>query len=163
VDKGTVVSYEAGNPHTMIGIEERRPDGQIQQWSVEGPILARLKRMAIGADFLKPGDVIEVCGFTLEENFAKERAARTGSSPSRFVHGHMLLMPDGRMQPWGPYGKLDNCVRPGDQRESWVELLNRDPIARALWCAPHRTSVPTRADSKALVDEIDSHLSEPCN
>ena len=161
--RGTVVSYEAVNPHTLIALEEKTPDGRIQQWTVEGPILARLKRMAIGPDFLKPGDVIQVCGFSLEESFAKERAAHIGSSPARFVHGHLLLMPDGRMQPWGPYGKLDNCVRPGDPTESWVEFLNRDRIARDLWCAPHRTSVPTRADAKALVDAIDSRLSEPCN
>ena len=46
----------------MIALEEKREDGQVQQWTVEGPILARLYRMAVAPDFLKAGDVIEVCG-----------------------------------------------------------------------------------------------------
>ena len=60
--KGTVVLYEVVNPHVMIALEEKRADGQVQRWTVEGPNLGRLARYGLGADFLKAGDVIEVCG-----------------------------------------------------------------------------------------------------
>jgi hypothetical protein len=103
--KGSVVRYQPKHPHVMFTLEEREKDGRIQQWSVEGPNLARLHRMAVATDFLKPGDAIEVCGFVLKGPW---------SSPY-FVHGHVLVMPDARMRHWGPYGKLDNCIRPDDR------------------------------------------------
>src|SRR5687767_9065299 len=61
--KGTVVSYVPGNPHTMIGLEQRNDRGETQRLSIEGPILARLGRMNLPADFLRTGDVIEICSF----------------------------------------------------------------------------------------------------
>ena len=90
--KGTVVRYAPVSPHAMIELEERMKDGQAQRWTIEGPFPGRLNRILSlngisggGADFLKPGDQIEVCGF-----FPKRS---TGTSPTddavarRFVHG----------------------------------------------------------------------------
>lgn len=77
-------------------------------------------------DFLRPGDVIQVCGF-----FPK----RSGGTPSnadararRHVHGQLLVMPDGRLQSWGPYGKVEQCVRASDQAETWVSFFERGPV-----------------------------------
>ena len=79
------------------------------------------------------GDVIEVCGFALKEEYSRPSADTDDARP-RFVHGHVLVMPDGHMQSWGPYGKLDNCIRPDDQAQSWLDFLSADPLARGLWC-----------------------------
>jgi hypothetical protein len=158
--KGTVVRYEQVNPHAFIALQERTEDGRIRRWTVEGPILARLNRMGVGKNFLKAGEVIEVCGFPLKENISFRNLSENASgSPRPFVHGHMLVMSDGQMRPWGPYGKLDNCVRPDDPAQRWLNFLNKDPIARDLWCA--RTSLPTSA-SRALVDQINRGLTKPC-
>lgn len=163
--KGTVVRYEPVNPHAFIALEEKRPDGKVRRWTVEGPILARLNRMGVGRDFLKTGDVIEVCGFALKQkkDISMQDSWREtdGSLPS-FVHGHMIVMPEGTLRPWGPYGKLQNCVRPEDQKQSWVNFLDQDPVARDLWCARISSSAPTRADSKTLVDAIDRLIANPC-
>jgi Family of unknown function (DUF6152) len=160
--KGTVVRYEIVNPHTMVEIEERT-EGQVKRWIVEGPVLGRIQRMGVDETLLKDGDVIEVCGFALKEEL---RARRSSSETDRlsppFVHGNMIVMPDGQMQPWGAYGKLENCVRAGDRTQSWLDFLNTDAIARGLWCAGHRSSVPTIAASKALVDEINRLMASPC-
>ena len=161
--KGTVVRYEIVNPHTMIELDERMGDGQVKRWSVEGPILSRIQRMGVDENFLKDGDVIEVCGFAPK---AEVLARRTSIEPdgvsAPFVHGHMLVMPDGEMSPWGPYGKLENCVRPGDQLQSWLDFLNTDSIARDLWCNGYRTTVPTIAASRAFVDDINRLMGRPC-
>ena len=61
--KGTVVLYEPKNPHTMIELDAKNEDGQVERWTVEGPFLGRLARYDLETDFLKAGDVIEVCGF----------------------------------------------------------------------------------------------------
>jgi hypothetical protein len=159
--KGAVVRYEIGNPHTMIELDETTADGQVVRWTIEGPIPGRVERMHVDENLLKRGDVVEVCGFRpksqpLPGGFAPDIARRP------YIHGHLIVMRDGRKQPWGPYGKLNNCVRPGDDAQSWVELLNADTIARDLWCQPLRTSVPTVAAAKSLADEIDPRLASPC-
>jgi hypothetical protein len=160
--KGTVAYYKIVNPHTMIGLEERMEDGQVKRWTVEGPILSRIQRMGVDENFLKNGDVIEICGFRPKAVASGRSAYERGGASVPFVHGHMLIMPDGAMSPWGPYGKLENCVRPDDPLQPWLDFLNTDSIARDLWCNSYRTTVPTIAASKALVDEINRRMGHPC-
>jgi len=156
--KGTVVLYEVVNPHVMVELEERSEDGQVQRWTVEGPNLGRLARYGLGEDFLKAGDVIEVCGFAPKPNEAKSWP------PPRFVHGHLLVLQNGYRQWWGPYGKLDNCVRPGDQAQSWVDFLNANPAIQEHRCNTFTASFPLSAlSSRALVDEINRLVANPCD
>ena len=154
--KGTVVQYVPGNPHAMIELDVRAADGEVQRWSVEGPFPGRLERYHLASDFLKAGDVIEACGFVPKPN-----PERPLPRP-RFIHSELLLMPDGRMRLWGPYGKLDNCVRPNDSKEVWLEFLS-DPMARDLWCNNYvATFALSPLASKPLVDEINAALEPPC-
>ena len=157
--KGAVVRYEIRNPHTVIELDETTADGRAVRWTIEGPIPGRVQRMHVDANLLKVGDVIEVCGFRPKSQspYAPDIATRA------YVHGHLILMPDGRKQPWGPYGKMSNCVRAGDDTQSWVDFLSADAIAFDLWCNGHRqTTVPTIAAATALTDEIDRRLAVPC-
>lgn len=161
--KGTVVNYAAANPHALIALEAPGEDGQVQRWTVEGPAANRLNRMQIGAEFLKGGEVIEVCGFAVkQEILSRPPPAGSGGFPPRFLHGHLLVMPDGRMQPWGPYGKLDNCLRTDDKRQAWVDFLNGDAVARELWCGRTRLPPATSVASADVVDAINRSLATPC-
>lgn len=164
--KGTVVRYAPVSPHTMIELEERAEGGEVQRWTIEGPFPGRLERilsangMSRGAELVKPGDVIEVCGFYPKRTSATSENA--DGSPRRFVHGQALVMPDGRMQSWGPYGKLDNCVRPNDRPEAWVEFLNADALAQQLWCNA-RVFVGFQSTAPpGFVAEVDRQLAKPC-
>jgi hypothetical protein len=70
-------------------------------------------------------------------------------------------MPDGQMQLWGPYGKLENCVRPNDSTQLWLQFLG-NPMARDLWCSSYAAAVPlSPLASKPLVDGINGELA-PC-
>lgn len=102
--KGTVVRYEAINPHALIDLEVHTDSGEIQQWTVEGPRLGRLERLGVDGDFVNIGDIIEVCAF-----FGKEDVTRDSR-----VHGHVIVRPDGQKWQWGPYGRLERCVHPDD-------------------------------------------------
>jgi hypothetical protein len=158
--QGTVVRYEIVNPHTMIELEETTSDGQVKRWSVEGPALWRIERMDVDKAFVREGDVIEVCGFTPKRLL--DSANPNGPRPP-FIHGHLLVKANGERSPWGSYGKMENCVRPGDETDSWVQFLNANAFARVLWCNRYRTTVPTIAASSALVDEINRVLANPCS
>ena len=159
--KGTVVRYEVKDPHVLIALEEKTEDGQVKRWVVEGPNLLRLKRMGVGRDFLKAGDVIEICGFPFKAEITqKARPADGPSLPS--MHGHMVVMPDGRMRLFGPYGKLDNCIRPHDTTQSWVNFLNADPLGREAWCKSRSFVRTPSTPQNALADEIDKLMADPC-
>ena len=170
--QGTVVSYAPIAPHAIIALEESTVDGQVQQWTIEGPFPGRLNRilsangLSTAEGFIKAGDVIEVCGFALKQEVSARRLYPDTDLPTnRFVHGQVIVMPDGHMQSCGPYGKLENCVRPNDRTEQWVDFLNADPLARNLWCgglnAYHKqfATVPP----EALVDEVTHLLDAPCD
>lgn len=156
--KGTVVSYEPVDPHTMIELDTGGEDGR---WTVEGPILSRLARYGLlGKEFLKPGDLIEICGFAPKQEVRDSFASRR---LERFIHGHLLVLSNGQMQLWGPYGKLDNCVRPGDGSRSWLDFLS-NPMARQIWCGQIQAAMPlSPLSSRTLVDEINQQIATPCN
>jgi hypothetical protein len=103
--KGTVVSYQAINPHALIELDVTGPDGSVQRWIVEGPRLLRIEAMELENDFVSIGDVIEVCGF-----FYKNDVSRSSG-----LHGQVVVRPDGQKWQWGPYGRLESCV----PREEW--------------------------------------------
>jgi hypothetical protein len=152
---GTVVRYEPINPHAMLSLEAKRGDGEVQRWVVEGPSLGRLKRMGVGTDFLKVGDAVEVCGFPFKEQFS-------GGVPQPSMHAHVLVMPDGKMRLFGPYGSLVNCVRPNDSTQPWVEFLDRDPLARKAWCDSRDFVRIALIPPKSFVDEISKLMPKPC-
>ena len=163
--KGTVVRYEPISPHTRIELDVEAADGQMQRWTIEGPFPGRLQRilslnkMAADEDFLHAGDVIGVCGF-----FPKRQGEASADAASlHYVHGHVLVMPDGRMQSWGPYGKLDNCVRTDDQPQKWLDFLAADPLAAEHWCQIKRFVGVASTAPPGFVDEIDrQRVGQPC-
>ena len=161
--RGTVVRYQPINPHVLITLEGRQADGQHHQWIVEGPNLARLERMRLDANFLKVGDVIEVCGFPYrKEILAQHASAPDGAAVLPSFHGHVLALPDGRMQPWGPYGTLDLCIRPNDAPQTWIAFLDGDEMAREYWCRSLSSAkVPPQA-SPAFVGAVNAGMSRRC-
>jgi hypothetical protein len=128
--RGTVVRYELGSPHSMIELDVKTAEGQTVRWTLDGPYPGRIQRMHVDETLMKLGDVIEVCGFHYKSQ--RQAHAETGAPLPPFMHADLLVLPSGRMQPWGPYGKLNNCVRPDDDAQSWVDFVNNDAIARQL-------------------------------
>jgi hypothetical protein len=124
--KGTVIRFDPVNPHVRFFLNQTREDGQTQRWVVDGPP----STMRIGPDFLKAGDVIEVCGFVLKEETASQRALpQASSSPTmlgRRLSGHLLVMPNGKRRYWSEYGVFEKCLNPGENRET----LRREAFGR---------------------------------
>jgi hypothetical protein len=150
--KGTVTEFRFSLPHVIFTLQVKGADGHPRTMEVEGPNLARMERMHAGADFLKVGDVMEVCGFHLKQPWYKPD----------FIHGQLLVFPDGHMRHYGPYGKLENCLRPGDTAEKWVRFLHEDAFAMPAWCDSHKRSNVATVAPPGLVAEIDGRLGKAC-
>ncbi len=157
--RGTVVHYEAVNPHTTLVLEAATADGQVQRWTVEGPRLGRITAMGTQPAI---GDTLEVCGFPLKDSVTLRRSSPDPYGMSeRFVHGHALVMPDGHMELFGAYGKLDHCVRTDDDVHVWSEFLNSYRHARAAWCSGLNFNIESTAP-QAVVEEINALMSDSC-
>lgn len=161
--KGTVVGFEPVNPHVMFALEQKGDDGQVQRWTVEGPGLNSFTRAGHGADFLQIGDVVEVCGFDFkEEVLARNSGPDARRSARAFVHGQVLVMADGQMRLFGGYGKLENCIRPDDQIQAWLNFLKTDQRARQAWCNSRVFANFPSLPPRAFVDEINRLMANPC-
>ena len=119
--KGTVIRFDRIAPHARIHIEQK-VGGQTHRWSVDGPAPNSFGRMGIGEDFLKVGDVVEVCGFPVKAEFeAQPAAAPVGANPNgslgRAFSGHLLVMPNGKRRFWSDYGVLEKCLLPGESAQ----------------------------------------------
>jgi hypothetical protein len=161
--KGTVVRYEAVNPHAFFALDVVGASGEVQRWNVEGPSLSRLSRLGLAADALRVGDVVEVCGFPPKEQWIGQYEGGYGPGAARVMHGHLLFRADGRMHLWGSYGKLINCVQEADGAERWADFLRSNTMARDTWC---RTQGGIFGDEtlppEVLLSAIESALPEPC-
>ena len=159
--KATVVRYDRVNPHTRIMLEETTEQGQTIAWIVEGPPLFRLVQRGTESE-VTIGDFIAVCGFPLKDD-ASIRAAYADFGQSRFVHGHVLVMPDGEKTTWGSYGSLGECIRTSESEpiEPWLEFLSTESV-RTLWCHQRTFSRQVTSASKAYVEEVNDRLGRPC-
>ncbi|HTQ99651.1 MAG TPA: DUF6152 family protein [Candidatus Acidoferrum sp.] len=119
--KGTVVRYQHRDPHAMITLEEHKPDGTIQRWEIEGPRLGRIELLGVDEHFIQVGEVLEFCAFYLrDEELGRRLSPDPTAKEVHFVHGQVLVKPDGKKWMWGPYGQLDKCV----PRDQWGTILH---------------------------------------
>ena len=105
--KGTIVEFHRINPHSFIFLEQNSTDGPIRRWAVEGPSGLQLNRKGFPKDGLRPGDVVEVCGYVPKETIMWQIA---GSDPGaisvsgRLINAETMVMPDAHEQTWSDYG-----------------------------------------------------------
>jgi hypothetical protein len=174
--KGSVVSFERTNPHTLLTLEDRGEDGRVRRWAVEGPPPRALERTGSDRYIPNVGDVVEFCAFPykpVEElqrlfpgaDFSNRRAlaAADGASP-RYVAGHVMLTADGQKRMWEPHGVLAECIRgSSEQRQVWVTFLNASAAARDALCSQRSYAVVQSIPAlQELVAELDDAIDNPC-
>jgi hypothetical protein len=113
--KGTIVQFHRINPHSFVVLDENGAEGVRRRWAVEGPSGLQLDRRGFAKDALKPGDVIEVCGYLPKENVIWQIASPDPTASSlagRLINAEVMVMPEGREQSWGEYG-VHRCFAEG--------------------------------------------------
>jgi hypothetical protein len=112
--KGTIVQIHHINPHSFIFLEQKGADGETRRWAAEGPSIFQLNRRG-DKDVLKPGDVVEVCGYLPKEPVMWQIASADPTAVSlagRLINAELLILPNGHEQNWGDYG-VHKCFAPG--------------------------------------------------
>jgi len=75
---GTVTEFRFTNPHGMIAVDVKRPDGSIQQWHAETNAPVVLVQRGWSKDSIKPGMVVTIDGWPSRDgrNYMRMRAVR---------------------------------------------------------------------------------------
>ena len=81
---GSVTKMAWINPHSWVYIDVKKPDGNVENWAVEGGPPGTLIRAGFTNESLAPGTVIVVNGYR-----AKDGALR--------ANGRDITLPDGRL------------------------------------------------------------------
>jgi hypothetical protein len=91
---GTVTEFRFTNPHGMVAVDVKKPDGAVEKWRAETNAPVVLVRRGWTRDVIKPGDVVTIEGW-----------------PSRDGRSYMRLraMKDANGKPIGaaPFGQKD--------------------------------------------------------
>jgi hypothetical protein len=53
---GTVKEFRYVNPHSVLIVEVRGPDGSVREWTLESPAPGIMGRQGVKANTFKPGD-----------------------------------------------------------------------------------------------------------
>jgi hypothetical protein len=61
--KGTVTDFTWSNPHPMINLEVKTPNGTVEKWVIGGPAINRMEDKGWNKSTVKPGDTITGIGY----------------------------------------------------------------------------------------------------
>lgn len=60
---GTVTEFRFTNPHGMVALDVKKPDGTIEQWRAETNAPVVLVRRGWNRDIIRPGEVVTIDGW----------------------------------------------------------------------------------------------------
>jgi hypothetical protein len=81
--KGTVADFMWSNPHPMMSLDVRTPDGKMERWSVGGPAINRMEGNGWTRNTVKTGDVITATGYQFADG-------------QKVIRLEKVIMPDGK-------------------------------------------------------------------
>lgn len=96
---GTIVRFEAANPHSYLYLERPAEDGRIERWAVEGPPQSAHARRRIRPEVLAAGATVEACGYALKAGAPDPRAV-----DGRLLLAELVFTADGEGHLWTDYG-----------------------------------------------------------
>jgi Family of unknown function (DUF6152) len=101
--KGVVTRFEWVNPHSYIIVDLKGADGKTDQWALEGPAPNQLTRRGYDMTSIKPGDLIEACGYGTRDSAPK--IDPNSGAPRHLMVVELLTLTDGGAREWSPYGQ----------------------------------------------------------
>ena len=75
---GTVTEFRFTNPHGMVALDVRKPDGSVEKWRAETNAPVVLVRRGWSRDVIKPGQVVTIDGWPSRDgrNYLRLRDAK---------------------------------------------------------------------------------------
>ncbi|MQA31364.1 MAG: hypothetical protein GEU82_16270 [Luteitalea sp.] len=80
--KGTLVKIDVSNPHSIVYLDNRDPQGAPGQWTIEWVAGLQLKRQGVMDGMLKPGDQLVITGYPSRNPAEHRLKLRTVARPA---------------------------------------------------------------------------------
>jgi hypothetical protein len=65
--RGTVAKFEFINPHTIIRLDVKDADGNVEQWAAGGGAVMIMRRIGWTPNYFKPGERLIISGFPMKD------------------------------------------------------------------------------------------------
>lgn len=65
--KGTVAKFEFVNPHTVIRLDVKDAEGNVEQWAAGGGAVIIMRRIGWTPNYFKPGEQLIISGFPMKD------------------------------------------------------------------------------------------------
>ena len=101
--KGVVTRFEWVNPHSYIIVDLKGADGKTDQWALEGPAPNQLTRRGYAMTSIKPGDLVEACGYGTRD--AGPKIDPNSGAARHLMVVELLTLAEGGAREWSPYGQ----------------------------------------------------------
>jgi len=99
---GVVTSVEMVNPHSFIYLDVATA-GATERWALEGPGPTQVYRRGFGAEFIKPGDGLTVCGYLARADVSPTKREPATGKPARTLSAAVLSTVDRGRFAWSNY------------------------------------------------------------
>lgn len=99
---GVVTSVEMVNPHSFIYLDVTTA-GAVERWALEGPGPTQVYRRGLGAEFIKPGDGLAVCGYLARADVSPTKREPATGKPARTLSAAVLSTADRGRFAWSNY------------------------------------------------------------
>ena len=110
--KGVITRFEAVNPHSILYVDAKGENGDVQHWALEGPSIFQLTRRDLDkTTAVKVGGMIEACGYGAKDGVNPLKSDSTSSVSGRLISAELLTLPGGEEIVWSNYGQR-KCLEP---------------------------------------------------
>jgi len=111
--KGVVTSFVLANPHSLIFLDTKDANGQVEHWAIEGRPTNQWLGIGLDRTPIKVGDSLEVCGYSTKDGVEafrsytppepislSLRAIPRETFRGRLIFPELLTLPGGKMFTW---------------------------------------------------------------
>ena len=76
--KGKVIEFRLMDPHSVLVVETKNPDGTISTWEVEGGSASGIINSGLSQEFLRSGPIVHIKGYQTKDGECAPRCRAAG-------------------------------------------------------------------------------------
>jgi hypothetical protein len=109
---GVIAKFDRVNPHSIMYVDAKGENGEVEHWALEGPSVNGLNRRGLDkVAAFKAGEMIEACGYGTRDGINPLKSDSTKNVSIRFISAELLTLPNGEKVVWSNYGQR-KCLDP---------------------------------------------------
>jgi hypothetical protein len=109
--RGVIVSFDLVNPHSLMYVNVKGPNGRAEHWVLEGSGINPLANRGVEKQAFKAGETVEICGYQTRDGSPAVIAHPPLTLSGRLMAAELLTRANGEKVIWASYGPK-KCLDP---------------------------------------------------